>query len=82
MIKPIAVMLAIKHKHSADISMDESVIGFASIKFSVKRAGPAHWYSRPSQQIEPSEDIPERQTILLRIFQIPQREIQPLQKYP
>ena len=80
MIKPIVVILAIKRKHSADLSMDESVIGFASIKFSVKRAGPAHWYSRPSQQIEPSEDIPERQTRVLRKVQNSQREIQLFQK--
>ena len=75
-IKPIVVMLAIKRKNSSDLSMDESVIG----KFSVKRAGPAHWYSRPSQQIEPSEDIPERQTRVLRIFWNSQREIQLFQK--
>ena len=76
MTKSIVVMLAIKGKHSADLCMDESVIGFPSIKFSVKRAEPAHWYSRPLQQIEPSEEIPERQTILRKIFQISQREDQ------
>ena len=36
--------------------------------FFAKRARPAHWYSRPSQQIEPSEDIQERQTFFLKIF--------------
>ena len=71
MMKPIRhVMMAVKRKHSANLSEDEErVIGFPSkTKFSVKR--PAHWYSRPSQQIEPSEDIPERQTIFLKYFKI------------
>ena len=67
-MKPIHAMLTVNRKHSADLLVDEeSVIGFLSkIKFSVKRAGPAHWYSPPYQQIEPSEDIPERQTIFLK----------------
>ena len=53
-----------------------SVIGFPSIKFSVKRAGPPHWYSPASQQIEPSEDIPERQTIFLKYCKMSARENQ------
>ena len=73
-MKPSVVMMAIKRNSSADLCMDESVIGFPSIKFSVKRAGPTHWYSRASQQIEPSEDIPERQTIFLKYFKISSRE--------
>ena len=52
------------------------VFGFLSIKFSWKRAGPSHWYSRPSERIEPSEDIPEGQTLFWRIvFQTSFHEI-------
>ena len=52
------------------------VFGFLSIKFSWKRAGPPHWYSPPSERIEPSEDIPEGQTLFWRIvFQTSFHEI-------
>ena len=63
-------MFAIKRKHTAYLSLNwNCVIGFPSKKFFfAKRARPAHWYSRPSQQIEPSEDIQERQTFFLKIF--------------